>query len=185
MPCQKITARFNTASTAAEVVRGIDLTDHTAVVTGAASGIGIEIVRALASAGAELAVHDTTAGQRVATDIITATGSTAARVEELDLAELSPPKTAHRHHPRIRDGENRRRSVQRSPRPLDGPTGAGPTRSARIRFGRDQLGRLSPIKMLGQTAVSRDPRIARQPRFHLRLAAMELSAGVDAGCCAQ
>ena len=49
-------------STAAEVIDGIDLSGKRAIVTGAASGIGIETARALAGAGAEvtLAVRDTT-----------------------------------------------------------------------------------------------------------------------------
>ena len=51
---------MNVESTAAEVVDGIDLTGKRAIVTGGASGIGIETARALAQAGAEvtLAVRD-------------------------------------------------------------------------------------------------------------------------------
>jgi NAD(P)-dependent dehydrogenase (short-subunit alcohol dehydrogenase family) len=47
---------FSAKSTAAEVVRGIDLSGKTAIVTGGYSGIGIETVRALAGAGAEIIV---------------------------------------------------------------------------------------------------------------------------------
>ncbi|MGK2938075.1 MAG: SDR family NAD(P)-dependent oxidoreductase [Solirubrobacteraceae bacterium] len=66
-----ITTPFGAESTAAEVVAGIDLTGKRAVVTGGASGIGIETARALAGAGAEvtIAVRDTDAGARVAADI--------------------------------------------------------------------------------------------------------------------
>jgi NAD(P)-dependent dehydrogenase (short-subunit alcohol dehydrogenase family) len=51
-------------TTAAEVLEGIDLTGRTALVTGAASGIGVETARALAGAGATvtLAVRDVVAG---------------------------------------------------------------------------------------------------------------------------
>jgi NAD(P)-dependent dehydrogenase (short-subunit alcohol dehydrogenase family) len=75
---------FGFESTALEVVEGIDLTGKRAIVTGGASGIGIETARALASAGAEvtLAVRDVTAGERVATDV----GATS--VSYLDLANL-------------------------------------------------------------------------------------------------
>jgi NAD(P)-dependent dehydrogenase (short-subunit alcohol dehydrogenase family) len=66
-----ITTPFGFQSTAAEVVDGIDLTGKRAVVTGGASGIGVETARALAGAGAEvtIAVRDTDAGDRVAADI--------------------------------------------------------------------------------------------------------------------
>ncbi|ATE54091.1 SDR family NAD(P)-dependent oxidoreductase [Actinosynnema pretiosum] len=81
--------RFTASSTAAEVVAGIDLTGKRAVVTGAASGIGVETARALASAGAQvtLAVRDRAAGERAAADITATTGSTAVRVAPLDLAD--------------------------------------------------------------------------------------------------
>ena len=67
----RITTPFNAQSTAAEVVAGVDLTGRRAIVTGGASGIGIETARALAAVGAEvtLAVRDTEAGSRTAADI--------------------------------------------------------------------------------------------------------------------
>jgi hypothetical protein len=45
------TTPFTAESTAAEVIEGIDLTGRRAIVTGGASGIGVETARALASAG--------------------------------------------------------------------------------------------------------------------------------------
>ena len=47
---------FTSASTAAEVVAGVDLTGTLALVTGGYSGIGVETVRALRSAGASVVV---------------------------------------------------------------------------------------------------------------------------------
>ncbi len=81
-----IQTRFGFASTAAEVIDGIDLSGKRAIVTGGSSGIGIETARALAGAGAEvtLAVRDTDAGDRTATDITATTGNTAIHVERLD-----------------------------------------------------------------------------------------------------
>ncbi|WP_405986627.1 SDR family NAD(P)-dependent oxidoreductase [Streptomyces sp. NBC_00872] len=84
-----VTTPFNARSTAAEVVAGIDLTGRRAVVTGAASGIGVETARALAGAGAEvtLAVRNTEAGDEVAEDIRAKTGSKEVHVAPLDLAD--------------------------------------------------------------------------------------------------
>lgn len=45
----RITTPFDARSTAAEVIAGTDLTGKNAVVTGGASGIGLETARALAS----------------------------------------------------------------------------------------------------------------------------------------
>ena len=47
---------FGMRSTASEVVAGIDLTGKTAVVTGGYSGLGLETVRALSGAGAQVIV---------------------------------------------------------------------------------------------------------------------------------
>lgn len=73
---QRDITTFGARTTAAEVLSGVDLTGRTAIVTGAASGIGVETARALAGAGATvtLAVRDTAAGRRVADDIARTTG---------------------------------------------------------------------------------------------------------------
>jgi NAD(P)-dependent dehydrogenase (short-subunit alcohol dehydrogenase family) len=55
-PQLPIGSGFGAASTAEEVIRGIDLTDKCAVVTGGYSGIGIETVKAFRSAGARVFV---------------------------------------------------------------------------------------------------------------------------------
>ncbi|MBN6051160.1 SDR family NAD(P)-dependent oxidoreductase [Nonomuraea sp. RK-328] len=52
----KIGSGFGAWSTAEEVLAGIDLTGRTAVVTGGYSGLGLEIVRAFAGAGARVLV---------------------------------------------------------------------------------------------------------------------------------
>jgi NAD(P)-dependent dehydrogenase (short-subunit alcohol dehydrogenase family) len=79
------------------VVDGVDLSGRRAVVTGGASGIGVETARALAHAGAEvvLAVRDTAAGESTSADIAASleragrTGVPAPAVEALDLADLT------------------------------------------------------------------------------------------------
>ena len=85
----RITTLFGAESTAADVIAGIDLTGKRAIVTGGASGIGIETARALAGAGADvtLAVRDADAGHRTAADITATTGNIAVHVGRLDLAD--------------------------------------------------------------------------------------------------
>jgi NAD(P)-dependent dehydrogenase (short-subunit alcohol dehydrogenase family) len=85
----RITTPFTAESTAGEVIDGIDLTGRRAIVTGAASGIGVETARALAGAGAEvtLAVRDPDAGERVAREITASTGNKEIAVARLDLAD--------------------------------------------------------------------------------------------------
>ena len=86
-----ITSDFTSRTTALEVVADVDLTGRRAVVTGAASGIGVETARALAHAGAQvtLAVRDTVAGDRVAADIRATSGRDDVAVARLDLADLA------------------------------------------------------------------------------------------------
>ncbi|MBE1528985.1 NAD(P)-dependent dehydrogenase (short-subunit alcohol dehydrogenase family) [Sphingopyxis sp. OAS728] len=86
---------FNFHSTAAEVVRGVDLHGKRAIVTGGAAGIGVETSRALASAGAAvtLAVRRPEAAQPVADALRAATGNAAIDVRRLDLADLGSVKS--------------------------------------------------------------------------------------------
>ncbi|SFR91764.1 SDR family NAD(P)-dependent oxidoreductase [Sphingomonas jatrophae] len=76
--------------TAADVLAGHDLAGTNAIVTGASSGIGVEIARALAMAGAAvtLAVRDVAAGARVAEEIA-AGGGVTPDVAEIDLLSLA------------------------------------------------------------------------------------------------
>lgn len=53
---QPINSGFTATSTAQEVIKGIDLTGKTAIVTGGYAGIGLETVKVLVSAGAEVIV---------------------------------------------------------------------------------------------------------------------------------
>ncbi len=78
-------------TTALGVVEGVDLTGRTAIVTGAASGIGVETARALATAGAAvtLVVRDVEAGALVARDTATTSGNDSVSVRHLDLADLA------------------------------------------------------------------------------------------------
>jgi NAD(P)-dependent dehydrogenase (short-subunit alcohol dehydrogenase family) len=85
----RITTPFTAESTAAEVVAGLDLGGRRVVVTGGASGIGVETARALAGAGAEvtLAVRNVDAGRRTAEEIAASTGNREVAVAPLDLAD--------------------------------------------------------------------------------------------------
>ncbi|MEV7863809.1 SDR family NAD(P)-dependent oxidoreductase [Streptomyces hirsutus] len=84
---------FSAASTAAEVIDGVDLHGRRAVVTGASSGIGVATTRALAAAGADvtLAVRNADAGVQVAARLEAElpSGSGKLSVGRLDLSDRS------------------------------------------------------------------------------------------------
>ena len=86
-----VTTPFGATSTAQEVLAGVDLTGRRAIVTGGASGIGLETARALAIAGAQvtLAVRDIEAGASAAADIERTSGRDRVAVARLDLADLA------------------------------------------------------------------------------------------------
>jgi NAD(P)-dependent dehydrogenase (short-subunit alcohol dehydrogenase family) len=73
---------FDAASTAADVIKGIDLSGKIAIVTGGYSGIGVETVRALRSAGAKVIVptrdHDKAATELAGIDV---------EIEAMDLLD--------------------------------------------------------------------------------------------------
>ncbi|SFQ95070.1 NAD(P)-dependent dehydrogenase, short-chain alcohol dehydrogenase family [Lentzea waywayandensis] len=91
---ERITTPFGFGSTALEVVEGVDLSGRRAVVTGGASGIGVETVRALAAAGAEvtIAARDVEAGQKVAAEVSASTGNKAVLVAPLELTSQESVK---------------------------------------------------------------------------------------------
>ncbi|SKA34557.1 oxidoreductase [Consotaella salsifontis] len=74
---------FGAASTAMEVVSGIDLSGKLAIVTGGASGLGLETTRALLHAGAEVIVP-ARSPERAKTAL---QGLVGASVESIDLAD--------------------------------------------------------------------------------------------------
>ena len=82
-----ITTPFGFHSTAAEVLADVDLSGKRAIVTGAASGIGVETARALAGAGADvtLAVRNPQGGTDIAAEITAGTGNSAVRAAQLEL----------------------------------------------------------------------------------------------------
>jgi NAD(P)-dependent dehydrogenase (short-subunit alcohol dehydrogenase family) len=100
-------SRFGSASTADEVVAGVDLRGVVAVVTGASGGIGAETARALASRGAAvvLAARDVAKAEAVAEAIRAAHGARDAEVDALELGSFASirafaARTLAR-HPRI------------------------------------------------------------------------------------
>jgi NAD(P)-dependent dehydrogenase (short-subunit alcohol dehydrogenase family) len=85
----RITTPFGFSSTADEVLHGVDLKGKHAIVTGGASGIGVDTAQALAKVGAAvtLAVRNLEAGKAVAQRIMHATGNHEVFVRPLDLAD--------------------------------------------------------------------------------------------------
>ncbi|KZF09095.1 MULTISPECIES: SDR family NAD(P)-dependent oxidoreductase [unclassified Rhodococcus (in: high G+C Gram-positive bacteria)] len=87
----RIVTPFGADATADEVSEGIDLSGNRAIVTGGASGIGIETARTLARRGAQvtLAVRDVVAARRVAAEIVADTENSEMDVRELDLTDTA------------------------------------------------------------------------------------------------
>ncbi len=78
-----IPSGFGAATTAAEIIAGIDLSGRTAIVTGGYSGIGVETVRALADAGAEVIVP----ARNIAKAEAALEGIAGVTVELMDLVD--------------------------------------------------------------------------------------------------
>ena len=88
---QPIPTPVHARSTALEMVRGLSLHGQRAIVTGGASGLGLETSRALARAGAELtlAVRNRAQGEAAAQALTAQTGNPHIQVALLDLADLA------------------------------------------------------------------------------------------------
>ena len=84
-----ITTPYSGQTTADDIVGGLDLAGQRMIITGGASGIGVQTAASLARTGAEvtLAVRDVKAGEQVAAQIIDATGNKHILVAPLDLAD--------------------------------------------------------------------------------------------------
>jgi NAD(P)-dependent dehydrogenase (short-subunit alcohol dehydrogenase family) len=94
---------FDATSTALEVVGGLDLGGRRALVTGGVSGLGFEVARALAAAGADVVIagRDPDAGHKAAEELNAGPGSEGSRsgtadgsagrviFEQLDLSSLA------------------------------------------------------------------------------------------------
>ena len=87
----RITTKFGFSSTTSDVTEGIDFTSKRVVITGGASGIGIETARAFANIGAEvtLAVRNVSAAAPVAADLRSSTSNPNIFVGRVDLSDRS------------------------------------------------------------------------------------------------
>jgi NAD(P)-dependent dehydrogenase (short-subunit alcohol dehydrogenase family) len=86
-----ITSAFGAHTAASQVVAGHDLTGVTVIITGGATGIGVETARALAGAGASvtLAVRNRAAGQAAAAEIDGEAWAGRTQVGLVDLSNLA------------------------------------------------------------------------------------------------
>lgn len=87
----RITTGLSPFTDAAEIAEEHDLTGRTAIVTGGATGIGVETARALAAAGAEvtIAVRNREAGEKACAEINADIGAERVKVGALDLSDLA------------------------------------------------------------------------------------------------
>ncbi|GIF63759.1 oxidoreductase [Asanoa ishikariensis] len=81
---------FDARTTAAQILAGVDLTGRRMIVTGGASGIGAETVRALAGAGAEVTVatREPADAKPIIDEITAQSGAGRVLASRLDLADL-------------------------------------------------------------------------------------------------
>jgi NAD(P)-dependent dehydrogenase (short-subunit alcohol dehydrogenase family) len=82
---------FGHGTKALDVVEGLDLSGKTAIITGAASGLGVETARALASVGVRLVlpVRSVERGQKVADELKAETKNHSITVAQMDLIDYS------------------------------------------------------------------------------------------------
>jgi NAD(P)-dependent dehydrogenase (short-subunit alcohol dehydrogenase family) len=98
---------FSFETTAGEVITGVDLTRKTAVITGASGGLGLEVARALAAAGAHLVLGVRHPVAFEESDAYRGLARVAGQVElvALDLASLQSVRAAAAQitasHPRV------------------------------------------------------------------------------------
>lgn len=87
----RVTAGLNPYTDAAVVAARYDLTGRNIIVTGGATGIGVETVRALSGAGAQvmMAVRNKAAGEAAAAEINATQGAHRVSVGLLDLSDLA------------------------------------------------------------------------------------------------
>src|SRR5580704_5313692 len=90
LPQKPIASPFDAKTQAGEVVKGVDLKGKTAIVTGASAGLGVETVRALASAGARVVmpVRSREKGEKAAADLRASTGNKAIETAAMDLEDF-------------------------------------------------------------------------------------------------
>ncbi|WP_405136625.1 SDR family NAD(P)-dependent oxidoreductase [Nocardia sp. NBC_01388] len=89
----QVRSRFGPASTALDVVAGVDLSGRTAVITGGHAGMGLEATRAMVQAGARVIIASRSP-ERAAQSLHAAGVQSGTEVLETDLADLDSIRKA-------------------------------------------------------------------------------------------
>uniref|UniRef100_A0A914VG23 Uncharacterized protein n=1 Tax=Plectus sambesii TaxID=2011161 RepID=A0A914VG23_9BILA len=90
------TRRFKSCSTAENVLKGIDLTGKTALITGTNSGIGIETARSLALHGAHIVManRNIAASEKLRDEILAERSDAKVDIISIELSSLKSVKSA-------------------------------------------------------------------------------------------
>jgi NAD(P)-dependent dehydrogenase (short-subunit alcohol dehydrogenase family) len=146
---------FTRETTTDDVLRGVDLTGRTIVVTGASSGLGEETARALAAHGATVVAtaRDAAKGEAALARLRAAHPEADVRLELLDLASLRSVRDCAE---RIRAGHDRVHGIVANAGVMAAPYGET-EEGFELQFGSNHLGHFALVTDLTDELVAGAP----------------------------